>query len=124
MVRQRACFVGADGGGTPHGLRGTQPSHQVVVLQHALHRVGQSYRHGQGQALWDSHHLQPRLRWSKGLFRLMRRSVLDRGDRCDHRKFAGSEVRTSLGLWCATYCGGAAGQLPIQQEAATLPSLT
>lgn len=51
-------LVGADGGSSAHGLSGAQVSHQVVVLQHTCHAVGQGNGHCQRQPLRDCHHLQ------------------------------------------------------------------
>lgn len=50
-------LVSADGGGSAHGLSSSQVAHQVVVVQHALHAVGQCNGDSQRQALRYGHHL-------------------------------------------------------------------
>mmetsp|Transcript_17842 Transcript_17842/g.35951 ORF Transcript_17842/g.35951 Transcript_17842/m.35951 type:complete len:266 (+) Transcript_17842:1013-1810(+) len=51
-----AGLVGADGGGAAHGLAGGEVPHQVLVLEHLLHRERQRDRHGQREALGHRDH--------------------------------------------------------------------
>ncbi len=51
------CLVCADGGRAAHGLCSSQVAHEIVVCQHAFHRVGQRYCHSQRKPFWYGHHL-------------------------------------------------------------------
>ena len=58
FAQWRTGFVGADRGGTAHGLCGGEVAHEVVVSQHALDAKSQRDRHREGKALRHSHNLR------------------------------------------------------------------
>lgn len=58
MLAGSTCLVCANGGCAAHGLCSSQVAYEVVVCQHAFHRVGQRNCHSQGKPFWYGHHLR------------------------------------------------------------------
>lgn len=53
-----ACLIASNRGAAPHGLCSAESPDQIIVFQHALHRVSQGNRDCQWQAFGDSNNLQ------------------------------------------------------------------
>lgn len=56
VLGESAGLISANIIGSTHSLAGLEVSHQVVLVLHLAHRVGQGDRYGQGQTLGHCHH--------------------------------------------------------------------